>query len=394
MNAFVVFLQADLTGVSAAFGEDGAMITMKFVVVAAIGFLAMILVVPLALNIGRRGKLSDDSPRPWHPVVRIACGVLAAAIMVAITIATWPATSPMIPADSNPLLLLPPAVEVVAESPADTPAPGSDEKPGRLIYTVLAVAREGDVITPLDGKSVVINLPEDRHRQLVIEGTIPGGSFKSEIVVAGIERVGRNRTWVSGHHEINYETSFGGSGWHGSSLSGDGEVQVDRVTSRDEAAEHRPLSVVPDRVGAITILSQLVECPAEHPGEASGSEWLRANTKEIREAIKEGEFRATWRPQPQPNGIEMIQYVGPASALLLLAAILASQVFRQRGLAFVAAMTFAVLFALVMDRVMVERHAAWLTSHPEDAAGRARVVARMEASYFHAGRVKAMLTAD
>ncbi len=368
--------------------------TLKvFIGCAVIAFVATFLAFLVALTTGRGGRFAGVRPRPWHPVVRIACGAIAAAIMVAVTIATWPATSATAPEEGKPLVLLPPVATATAESPADNTSADDEEKPVRLIYTVMAVAIEGDAITPLDGTSVVINLPEDRHRQHVIEGTLPGGSFKAEVSVDGIERLGRNRQRVRGHHDLHYETDFGSSGMHGTSLSSEGTVQVDRITSQDRSAEHRPLSVVPDRVGAIAILSQLTKCPDEPPREVTGSAWLHENADHLRGAVNAGDFRASWRPQPQANGIEMVRYVGPASALLLLAAILASQVFRQRGMAFVAAMTVAVLFALVMDRVMVERHAAWLASHPDDASSRANVVARMEQSFFHAARVKAILAA-
>lgn len=366
-----------------------------FVVVVPIAVLVAILVGRLALNTGRWAKFSGASPRPWHPVVRIACGVLAAAIMIAVTVATWPATSPSVLETGKLFVLPPPTAEGTAKAPAGNESEDEEESesaPVRLIYTVMAVALEGDTMTPLDGKSVVIHLPEDRHQKHIVEGTLPGGRFKAEVSVDRVYRAHRDRPSVGGHQVVQYST-FGSSGSSGGGLRDEGKVHVDRVTWQDGSAEHRPLSVVPDRVGAIAILSQITECPGEYPREVSGSEWLRASAAGLREAAADGDFRASWRPQPQPNGIEMIRYVGPASALLLLAAILASQVFRQRGMAFVAAMTVAVLFALVMDGIMVERHATWLASHPDDAEGRARVVARMEQSFFHAGRAKAILAA-
>lgn len=374
------------------------MTIIAFGAVAVIGILAAILLVAFSATRGssRTRIFAGSRPRLWHPVIRIACGVLAAAIMAAITVATWPATSPTVPDQEQTLFLVSRTAAGTAELPSDDQFANDDKNessPVRLIYSVMPVSLEGDVLTPLDGKSIVINLPEDRRRQFVIEGTLPGGTFKAEISVDGIEHFDRDRRRVRGHHEVHYETVFGASGWHGTSLYGDGRVQVDRLTSHDGSAEHRPLSVVPDRVGSIAILSQLTECSDGQSREVSGSDWLAENDKNLRAAVNIGDFRATWRPQPQPNGIEMIRYVGPASALLLLAAILSSQVFRQRGMAFVAAMTVAVLFAVVMDRIMVERHAAWL-ANPQAAAGRSRVVSRMENSFFHAGRVKAILAKE
>jgi hypothetical protein len=51
----------------------------------------------------------------------------------------------------------------------------------------------------------------------------------------------------------------------------------------------------------------------------------------------------------------------------------------------------AVLFVIMMDRIMVERHASWLADHPAASLQRDAVVSRMQHSFFHAGRVDAIL---
>lgn len=332
-----------------------------------------------------------SAAQPWHPIVRVACGLLAIVLVGAVTLASWSATAPQVTAESL-FLLAPPASDArppVAEAADDTPAPPNI--PPRVIYTVLAVAVSRGGMVPIDGNSVVVDVSERRSptgRQ-TIKGRMPGGTFTSEVDIDRLEADYRNRLAARGHQEISYSTGFG-TGWHGGGLPAVGELQIDEVSQWGSARERGPLSILPETISdTIVILSHIAALDADEPQRLSAKDWLDKRKPELN--ARSDELRPHWRPQAQPNGINMLAYTGPASALLLLAAILASQCFQHRGRAFVGVLVAAVLFAIVMDRIMVERHASWLADHPADSMQRDAVISRMRASFFHDGLAEALL---
>ncbi len=359
--------------------------------IALLPVLAILLVVILIAFGPLRGwwRFTGSTSRAWHPVVRIACGAIAAVLITAVTAASWNATAPHVP-DNALFLLAPPAVSASAEVKDDEPVPS--EMPSQVIYTVLAVAVSDGVMTPIDGKSEVTTIPGTgkRSTDYTITGRLPGGSFKTEFRVDGTyERYGK-RVALSGRQITHYET-LGSMGSHGRGLPDVGQFQIDRVSQWGQSRERGPLSILPDQISDnVVILTHIALLDGNEPRKVSANVWL----DEQKPKLDSGgdDFRPSYRPQSVPNGINMLAYTGPASALLLLAAILASQCFGHRGMAFVVSLVVAVLFAVAMDRIMVERHGAWLTAHPADTDQRAGVIARMQHSFFHAGRVEAILT--
>ncbi len=357
--------------------------------------LAILLVVILINFDPRRGWwrfAGRSSPQPWHPVVRVACGLLAIILVGAVTVGSWSATAPQM-ADESLVLLAPPESDSrssVADATAATPA--HPNMPPRVIYTVLAVAVSRGGMMPIDGKSIVFDVSERRSptgRQS-IKGRLPGGTFTSEVDIGTLERDYRDRLAARGRQTIVYATGDS-LGSHGGGLPPVGECQVDRVSQWGSARERGPLSIIPESMSdTIVILSHIAVLDADEPRKLSAKDWLDEHKPEL--AARSSDLRPTWRPQPQANGINMLAYTGPASALLLLAAILASQCFQHRGRAFVGSLVVAVLFAVVMDRIMVERHASWLADHPTASLHREAVVARMQRSFFHAGRVETLLS--
>ncbi len=364
--------------------------------IALLPILAILLVVILIAVGPLRGwwRFTGRTSRPWHPVVRIACGAIAVVLVGAVAAASWNATAPTVTADA--LFLLAPAADGADASPAEATDDASPppKMPSRVIYTVLAVAVSHGGMTPLDGKSIVVDLatPNSRMTRQTITGRLPGGTFKSEVDISSLDTGYQNRLAVRGHHDIEYSTGGGGGGSHGGGLPDVGQFQVDRVSQWGSARERGPLSILPEWISDnVIILSSLAPLDANEPRKLSAKTWLAEQHPAI--YATGDDFRPSYRPQPQPNGITMLGYTGPASALLLLAAILASQCFCHRGMAFVVSLVATVLFAVAMDRIMVERHASWLTDHPADSDQRAAVVARMQHSFFHAGRVEAILAA-
>jgi hypothetical protein len=359
-------------------------------ILPVLAILLVVILVAFGPLRGWRRFTGSPPPQPWHPVVRVACGLLAIVLLGAVAAASWKATAPHV-TDDTLFLLAPPTGGESAEATGESRAPS--QKPSRVIYTVLAASVSHGELIPIDGKSVVFDLRERRRgtgRQ-TIKGRLPGGTFTSEVAIDSLEERDRNRLAVRGHEDIEYSTGSG-TGWHGGGLPDVGQIQIDRVSQWGSSRERDPLSILPDQVSdTIVILSHIAAIVADEPRTLSAKDWLDEQQPNLR--TTGDEFRPSYRPQPQANGIAMLAYTGPASALLLLAAILASQCFRHRGMAFAGSLVVAVLFAIAMDRIMVERHASWLVDHPTESVQREAVVARMQHSFFHAGRVEAILAA-
>ena len=116
--------------------------------------LVVILLVVILLVVGPlRGwwRFTGRSSRPWHPVVRIACGAIAVVLVGAVTAASWNATAPTVTADA--LFLLAPAADGADASPAEATDDASPppKMPSRVIYTVLAVAVTNSWSRPITG---------------------------------------------------------------------------------------------------------------------------------------------------------------------------------------------------------------------------------------------------
>lgn len=357
--------------------------------------LAILLIAVLVTFRSQRGwrQLTGGASRPWHPIVRSACGVIGVVLVGAVAAASWNATAPSVTDDELFLLATP-----LNEQPArNVEASGDDTDPpimpSRVIYTVLAVAVSHGGIMPIDGRSIVFDVAEhggSSGRQ-TLKGRLPGGTFTSEVDIDRLEEGFRSRLAVRGHSELEYSTGSG-TGWHGGGLPDVGQFQIDRVSQWGSSRERGPLSIIPEQISDnIVILSHIAALDGPEPRKVSAKTWLDEQNPRL-DATGD-DFRPSYRPQQQPNGINMLAYTGPASALLLLAAILASQCFQNRGMAFAGSLVVAVLFAVVMDRIMVERHAAWLVNHPAESLQREVVVTRMQHSFFHAARVEAILAA-
>ena len=359
-------------------------------------FLLLLFLVIRGLNRGRRMRsLTLERNQHRHPVVRLVCGLLALVLVGAVTFFTWKATSPGATLGPGPGLLIP-APLTLTEAPAterdetDEAQPGISE-PQRLIYTLLVVANDGEAMVPIEGTSVIIEWPQDRSKNIVIESELPGGGTQAEIAIDSFRRDHRGELVASSRQRISYRMND-----RAGSRSG-GDLDLGKVNQYHLGGRPRfgraPLSVVPEVIGGnLYLLWSLTQADAGEPVEVDAAEWLRHHADGLMESRRDRDFHTMRTLQGQPNGVAMLRYTGPASWLLLLAAILVSQVFRRRGPAFAAAMAFMVLLAISLDRTMIERHAALLQDTSMDDAGRNRVAQRINQSFFHAGRVEQILT--
>lgn len=354
--------------------------------ISPVVLLLVLVLLALAIRGLGRGRgfrsLGIDRNQPRHPVVRIVCGVLALGLVGAVSWFSWKATAPA--TTTGPTLLLP------TQSATYKPFKGGDDEPQQFIYTLLAVTYDGGSVVPLAGESVVINWPQDRNREFVLSGRLPGGSMEAQVSVDSFRDNHSDGFWVSGTHRVSYRVGgSSGSMSGGSRTLGElGQTQVGWRQSYSRA----PLSLVPVTVGGKGhLLFGIIAAGTADPVEVDAAEWLRQNAGAASEALPKYDSLHQFQPPPMPNGVEMLRYTGPASWLLLLAAILAAQVFRRRGMAFAGAVALMVLLAITLDRVMVERQAALLADETLEGHAKSQLIQRMSHSFFHAAGVEKIL---
>lgn len=354
---------------------------------------AVVLICVFAFGKTKRA-LAVGRPRHRHPVTRVVCGLLALVLAGAVVVSSWKSAAPLARQNKDLLLLLSDeaysrhATEArEREAPGQTSAP---PKPQKLVFTALVAAEVGDALVLVDGASVVIDTETELSQHKTIQREIPGGSFEADIVVHTLETGYRGAWTARGHMRARHE--FGsGSGSRSGGMDEIGELRTHVISGRLPHFQHRPLSVVPgvaaDRLILITHIGAVAE---GEPQTVPAAGWLQRFVAPIRREIREHDSYDSYTPQ-MPNGIAMLRYTGPASWLLLLAAVLVAQVFRHRGAAFVGAIVAAVLLAVAMDRAMVERHATVLADPATTPFERHQAISRINQTFFNAARAAAIL---
>jgi hypothetical protein len=83
-----------------------------------------------------------------------------------------------------------------------------------------------------------------------------------------------------------------------------------------------------------------------------------------------------------PPGYQLARHVGVSSLALMFAALLGAQVFRQRNIAFAWTLLASVLYVVVLDRMVVDIHAAHLRSANIKPEHRAVAQQMLNTSFF------------
>jgi hypothetical protein len=142
----------------------------------------------------------------------------------------------------------------------------------------------------------------------------------------------------------------------------------------------QPLSIVHGRRKNLHALCHVTRVAWDDPLEdVSLTRFIRDRGEAIRRIVREEELDSPrYGPYPGPEyiparSVSLAGYIGLSSLLLLASAILLTQLFRRRNLAFAAVLVGITLYVAVLDRMALGAHLSRLTN--ADAPLPARLVA-------------------
>jgi len=377
------------------------------------------LVVALAVRFGRRGpSLGGRRPRPRHIVVRIVCGVLGAIILVAIGVGTSQEVRRCYAGEGPPKPL---TLRVPTLPPPELPTPaGGDReaevKEARLLVSFLAVEVGAGEPRPVGAWQLEVRLPQDKGRMLTL-GTVVGRyNVGSRVMVGALNarpagapprepsgasfgdirayraKADRPATLVADYGGTSFLCSGPGLsmslGRAGLPLDEVWWVEGPRVYTYLRAMP--PLSIVHGPEHQIVFIAQGDRVAEGDPlEEVPVAEFVRQHEGELRQASDDQLLACFRHRQPRtpaediPRFLALAGHIELSSLLLLVAAILLSQLFARRSLAFVGVLAAVVLYVAALDRAALGTHLSRLADPQASVATRAIASWQARETFFY-----------
>ena len=332
-----------------------------------LGLLALLAIVGVFLLVLlRRGLVPGPrAPRPRHMVVRIVCGVLGVGILAAVAAGTWsvvrksyggeaPGAEITIRVPTQP----PPALPVPAESFQRV-----ELKKARLLFEFIVTDFSGGEPEPIHLEQQEIRWPDDKMRVFEKEFQTSGYTVRYHFVLPTlyVRKDSQNdppELRCDGTYSIGWSARGTSSGTIGG-LIPEGIVYACRMRE-PYGLEKPPLSIVAAPMRELTVIALFTRVAEDDPLKAiPAAELLRARQTEIGEALGRwsdhgGPQRFRSRVDDIPfRGAALAIHIGASSLLLLAAAMLLSQLFARRGLAFVGVLAAVVLYVAALDRAVL-----------------------------------------
>jgi hypothetical protein len=340
----------------------------------------------------RRARVAR--PDHFHWIVRILCAVLVVAALVAVGVGTWRGTSASL--TSEPVL-------VTLPTKAPPPIPNAKKPNGRLdlgstklVGTVLLVRKLQDRFVPICGESLTLDWPPNGNPELAFQGESGGSSYTVRMHLGEFVRWNPDEA-ISASQGVSVQSR--GKQW---SRGGSMELKLDTLEVDDfggfsEQLDHPPLSVIPVAAAQdLRLLVHLTRADRNDPlRQVAASDWLSGEAGNLRRDERNSHSSRDSQLDPTtPPGIRMLVFLGPSVILLLLAAAVGSALFPRgrRAVAFTGLLTGMVLYAGLLDAVILERRARVATdaSQPEIVRGNALETMR-RGTFFHPGKATARI---
>lgn len=309
-----------------------------------------------------------------HPVVRILCAVLLLAILGATAWFTWLEHTPS--ASPPPTVLAP--TRPPKPWPDSAPFASLDPGPCKLVFTAYLL---DPTARNFWAESTVIRWPEDRDRTFQINAASFRIDFEAAVQISGFDRRAPGQEVFS-----QGLLRLRGSHW---SQSGGLSNAVEKMhvetnlTSRSD--DRHPLCLVPHGNESYVIAYQISRADADDPlREVTGFTYEKpAIENALARQIGIRRLASTASP-----GVKMLEHAGPASFLLLLAAVFGAQCFRRRGIAFTALLAGMVLYAGTLDYAIMRRHAARAMDESLQPGERQSATIQARQTFFHQAAAK------
>ena len=366
---------------------------MSLILLSPFVLLIILFIIGATVGIAAR-RARVVRPDHYHWIVRVLCAVLMLAALVAVGVGTWRGTGAALDA---------PALRVSVPTHAPQPLPSGtkpydrvDLGPTKLIATVLLVRQLQDQFVPISGESRTLDWPAKGNSELVFQGESAGSSYNLRMNLSeflrwnpteqirasnGVSVEKRGRNWSSGGGmELKLDT-----------------LEVEEFGGFRDELHHAPLSVIPVLSNEnLRLLVHLTRADRDDPlRQVSVADWLGAEATNLpRDEHNSHSSYGRQLDQGTPPGIRMMTFLGPSAILLLLASVVGSALFprRWRALGLTGLLTCMVLYAGLLDGVVMQRRERVATDDSQTEALRASALESLHrGTFFHTGKATAKL---
>ena len=330
------------------------------VIVAVIVFL----ILRARRGTGASGGFARRRPRKRRLVTRIVCGALGGLILLAVAIGTSREVGRVYATDDEAaeLTLHAPTKEV--ELPVVSRRQHSVElDKARVLYAIIIAERRGAEWIPVRVAEHELHLPADSHRRFEGRMSIHGNKIEYEFSLQNVAAMQEEETFrLHGNRTFTVTRSMGGYSSRSGGMDWEPVAHIDDVARRWQRAKS-PLSIARGpslELHAFHVATLVAE---DDPlKEVSAAELLRSRQEELEKATRQletGYSRMIRSSEDIPSrGFAAAAHFGVASLLLLVAAILFSQLFARKGFAFAGTLAGVILFTAILDRAALGSHLA------------------------------------
>jgi hypothetical protein len=372
-------------------------VLIPVVAVAVIVFL----IVRATRGSGAFRDLATRRPRRRRLVTRIVCGSLGGLILLAITIGTFREVGRVYATDEKAAGLTLRAPTKALELPERPAGRRSDElEHARVLFAVVIAEQRGGEWVPVHVAEYELRLPEDRGVPLAgrmdVHGRTVNYEFRVDKVLATKDRTALDL--LGGHMRFSVDR------WSSRS----GGMRYEPVAHIHEVGGgwrdvKSPLSVARGRTPELHAFHVATLVSGDDPLKSvPAAEIIRTRRAEFRRATRQldtGYRRRMLSDEDIPlRGLAAAVHFGAASLLLLVAAILFSQLFARKGLAFAGTLAGVVLFAAVLDRAALGSHLSRIEDKEGPLATRLTGCVHAADTFFYrgtaAGRLRSVLKDD
>jgi hypothetical protein len=347
------------------------------------------------------------APRPWHPAVRIVCGVLGIGLLIALGVGTWREVRGVYGYDTS--RLTPQSdLHLPAKPPPALPAPTQPLVPGpggtassyplreaRVLYHL--ILRQGAY--PIHAEELDVRFPEDAGKELVRKFEYAGVEYHATMMLTSImAHCSENSPFrLSAEGSFNIDAFGGGISWsdtkgvlapsidivnpyHHSEKAYATEICTrDKVGPGIENSTKKPWSLVssvsdPNVVLQVRLINRDDPLKPATLVEVAGSDWRSDR------GVSSGSSLATVN---RPPALRLMEALGVSSIILIFAAVLLAQIFVRRGLAFAGMLALCMGYAAVLDRLAVGIHSGKLADPQQPMEIRIMAAEALHSSYFY-----------
>jgi hypothetical protein len=347
----------------------------------------------LAWRTRRWASAPARGPQPRHLVTRIVCGTLGAAILVAVAVGTWTAARQNYaePAAGGVVIRVP-----TQEPPAlRAPKPGYREEAddARFLFHLVVGEPAPDGFTPVHVEEFDVRWPRDKDRQF--QRSFETGPYRCLLrlrvpMVFVAQNTAQEASRLQPHGTVGFSYVTGrGSG---SSSSGFYELEAGHLNVLQPLdSGPNPLSITaggagPDNLHAVYFMTRVA--PDDPLKVVPFAEFAGRRPADLAKIRRESANR-TLRHGPAKNaslpacGLALAGHIGVSSLLLLAAAVLLTQLFARRSLAFAGVLAGVVLYVAALDRMALGVHLSRLADPAASLPSRLVACRLAPGTFFH-----------